>query len=143
MSMTSEKKWKKRIKEIFSKYESKIVIFLGMILVAVIAFEMGILQGQKWQQSPMIVEVPAVAVASGQSDSEINDGAKEIENNNQQDAGNENLEKCLFVASKNSDKYHPATNCHWADQIKKENKVCFSSEQEAENKGYVKSSCFK
>ena len=60
--MKKVKNWKKQAKEVFFKYELKIVVFLGMVLVAVISFEMGILQGQKWQQEPMIVEVPAVAV---------------------------------------------------------------------------------
>ena len=46
----------------------------------------------------------------------------------------------LYVGSINSDKYYECS-CRWAKNIKPENIVCFSSEQEAEDKAYVKSEC--
>jgi len=49
-------------------------------------------------------------------------------------------EGTMFVGSKNSDKYHKCS-CSYASKIKKENIVCFSSVQEAENQGYKQSSC--
>ena len=45
-----------------------------------------------------------------------------------------------YVGSKNSDKYHYC-HCSWAKKIKQENLVCFSSEEEAQEKGYTQSSC--
>ena len=42
---------------------------------------------------------------------------------------------CKYVGSKNSDKYHKPS-CVWAKKIKLENLVCFSSKEEAEDKGY-------
>lgn len=43
--------------------------------------------------------------------------------------------RALFVGSKNGTKYH-ALNCPGASQIKEENKVSFSSEEEAKAQGY-------
>lgn len=45
------------------------------------------------------------------------------------------LEECLYVASKNSRKYHNPESGP-AKRIKQENKICFSSAQEAEDEGY-------
>ena len=43
--------------------------------------------------------------------------------------------ECLYIASKNSDKYHNPESGP-AKRIKPENKLCFSSAQEAEDEGY-------
>lgn len=45
-----------------------------------------------------------------------------------------------FVGSKNSDKYHYC-HCTWAKRINQENLVCFFSEEEAQEEGYVQASC--
>lgn len=45
-------------------------------------------------------------------------------------------EKLLFVSSTNSDKYHFIT-CSGAKRIKPQNRIYFSSIQEAENRGYT------
>lgn len=44
-------------------------------------------------------------------------------------------EKCLFVASKNSDKYH-TPDCKYAKKIKPENLICYKSEEEIEGKEF-------
>lgn len=44
-------------------------------------------------------------------------------------------ENCPFVGSKNSDKFHIPDSAP-AKRIKPENKVCFSSEEEAAEEGY-------
>ncbi len=52
-------------------------------------------------------------------------------------------EKCPFVASKNSDKYHRA-ECSTVARIKKENRICFSSEKQAQSENYtLASDCTK
>jgi hypothetical protein len=141
--MTSEKNWKKKVKEIFSKYEAKIVVFLGMILVAVISFEVGILQGQKWQQEPMIVEVPAVVVAGAGSETAIdNVNVQAVGDKTQENINQKNPTECVFVGSKNSDKYHVPT-CSYAKRIKPENIVCFKDKKEAEARGYTADKCVK
>lgn len=45
------------------------------------------------------------------------------------------LNDCQFVGSKNSDKYHSPDSAS-AKRIKKENIVCFDSEEEALEEGY-------
>lgn len=44
--------------------------------------------------------------------------------------------ECVFVASKNSKKYHRA-NCSTAEKIKEANRICFISEEDAESEGYT------
>ena len=68
-----------------------------------------------------------------------------IENTNQ----NQNIEinnRCIelgcdeitiYVGSKNSDKYYTC-DCYHADRILTENIVCFSTDEEALNQGYIK-----
>lgn len=46
----------------------------------------------------------------------------------------------LYVGSINSDKYYECS-CRWAKNINPENIICFSSDQEAEDKAYIKSEC--
>ncbi len=145
--MKKEKNWRRRAKEVFWKYEAKIVVFLGMILVAVISFEVGILQGQKWQQEPMIVEVPAVAVASNQTESNAVDKTTNMEektgnNTLPENINQKNPAECVFVGSKNSDKYHVPT-CSYAKRIKPENIVCFKDKAEAQARGYKADKCIK
>lgn len=46
----------------------------------------------------------------------------------------------VYVGSINSDKYYEC-DCHYAQRILPENIVCFSSDEEALDKGYIKSEC--
>ncbi len=60
------------------------------------------------------------------------------EDSNQELKNTTELEKkqlITFVASKNGKKYYPI-DCSASDNIKKENKIFFSSEEEAKSKGY-------
>ena len=45
-------------------------------------------------------------------------------------------EDCLFVASRNSKKYH-TKDCKYGKKIKDSNLVCFESMEDAKSKGYV------
>jgi hypothetical protein len=45
-------------------------------------------------------------------------------------------EKCLFIASRNSKKYH-TKDCKYGKKIKDSNLICFESIEEARNKGYL------
>lgn len=49
-------------------------------------------------------------------------------------------ESSLYVGSVNSDKYY-VCDCRYSKIIKPENLICFSSDQEAVNKGYIKVDC--
>lgn len=149
-----------KIKSLFIKYEAKIALAAGLILVAVISFEAGALQGQNWQQKPLIIEKSAILnntqeipenplktqnLASESVSQELVAGdTTQKTPSNLAEAGPSNLTKvdCVFVGSKNSDKYHPP-DCAWAKRIKPENIVCFKDAEDAKNKGYVPSSCVK
>jgi len=118
------------IKNFWHKYEEKVVLILGFVLACAISFEAGILKGSEIKENPLIIKKP-------------------IENNttNLSSESKENTEKskekipsvdkqCVFVGSKNSNKYH-TPECRWAKNIKPENLVCFFSEDDAKSKGYL------
>ncbi len=138
------KKLFKKIAKWCRKNENKIVLAIGMFLLVAISFEFGVLQGQKWQQSPLIIKT------SGSFNKQIStDKIKSESDFKKSVAGNEtvasligNNEKCVFVASKKSKKYHKA-DCRFAKRIKLDNKVCFKSEAEAKKKGYIPAHCLK
>lgn len=149
----STEKLKINIKQFWVKYESKIALIIGFILIAFIAFEAGILKGQNWQSAPLIIEKPAVIQEVSQEAtnnlSQTQNSA--LEGQNTPETGKITTQtssipagvNCAFVGSKNSDKYHLPT-CQFAKRIKPENVICFSSEDEAKSKGYTPcSSCIK
>lgn len=123
-----------KIKEFIRLHEHKIILFLGFILVAVLSFEAGMMKGAKISQKPIIIEKTAqlekntLPEASG-APNLPQDGPK---NEPSSDTMPQN---CAYLGSKNSNKYHLPT-CRWAKNIKPENRVCFSSEDEAKLKGY-------
>lgn len=49
-------------------------------------------------------------------------------------------ESTLYVGSVNSDKYY-VCDCRYSKIIKPENIICFSSDQEAVDNGYIKIDC--
>lgn len=133
-----------RSKKILAENEAKVVLIVGFVLISVISFEAGALKCQDWQQAPLVVEKPTEATIQGGGVNGSVSLAGETENEVAKTQNQvEPKSECIFVGSRNSDKYHPTENCRWADAIKEENRVCFSSEEDAERKGYIKSSCFK
>ena len=151
MSITSRFK-ESQVGQFWLKYEKKIVLAVGMIFIAAVAFEAGYLHGQKNKQEPVMINkiansdecsanVQANSVVAN-SNSSLGDSTTAQSDNpariaSQSDAGGQ---KCAFVASKNSNKYHLAT-CQWAQKIKPENKICFSSAEEAQKRGYQGAKC--
>ncbi|MDO8529775.1 MAG: hypothetical protein Q7S18_03855 [bacterium] len=139
-----------KIKRLWLKYEQKIILTLAFALVAVLAFEAGILKGEKWQKPPLIIEKP---VECANTPENLQDSQK-TQNLTPQDNSNKigeevpknsatGVKSCPFVGSKNSNKYYPPT-CSFAKRIKPENIVCFKDEKDAESRGYIKSTaCFK
>ena len=159
ISQEKTKKIRKLAKDLWVKYESKIILATGIILVAILAFEAGILQGQKWQQKPLIIEKPVqtrIITPESQTPSQAPNSTPENQNQtkttttnatseNQKQSATTNIipQDCALVGSKNSTKYHLPT-CQWAKRIKPENLVCFKNEEEAKSKGYTPcSSCIK
>jgi len=127
-----------RIKEFFIKYEHKIILILGFVLVAAISFEAGMIKGKEIKEKPLIIE--NLSVSQAQTDK---DGSKapEAQNLSQESQNGTNEidtppQNCTYLGSKNSNKYH-LPSCRWAKQIKPENRVCFSSVDEAKSRGYL------
>ena len=127
--------------------EQKIILTIGIILIAAISFEAGFLRGQKNKQEPVIVNKAApIDIASANTDQSKTDG-KNIKTTpaNSKPASTAPVatadnQKCAFVASKNSDKFHIPT-CRYAQNIKPENRVCFSSKEEAVSRGFQGAKC--
>lgn len=127
-----KKNIKTKIRDFWVKYEYKVILVFGFILVSVISFETGFLKGQKIEPDSIIIEKTVESRIAGdatQNDaSPANEPGKEEKN---MDAKKD----CVYVGSKNSDKYHLPT-CSYAKRIKPENLTCFSSADEAKSKGY-------
>jgi len=137
-----------RIRNFWEKYEKKIVLTAGFILVAIISFEAGMLQNHKFEQKPLIIEkgsdlVPKTISLSNESVLGAESDKSTVASNvvKAEVVGTTNKE-CAFVGSKNSTKYH-TPECQWSKRIKPENIVCFKNKEEAVAKGYVADKCVK
>ena len=139
MSNKNEEKFQK-IRIFWEKYENKVVLGVGLFLVAIISFEAGVLQGHKFEQQALVIEkTPNAQVASisGENGDVLGAQSPDLKAQNiKTESGANDSQKCLFVGSKNSDKFHKP-DCRWAKNIKPENLVCFKSEEEAKSRGYV------
>lgn len=130
-----------KIKNFFLKYEHKIVICIGFVLVSAISYEFGILQGQKWQQKPLIIEKPSDTPQEGITDQkEAPGGPGSISEQSSSLKLEASSSKCVYVGSKNSDKFYLPT-CSYAKRVKPENLVCFKSADEALKQGRTESKC--
>ncbi|MFH1392323.1 MAG: Ada metal-binding domain-containing protein [bacterium] len=111
-----------KYKELFIKNQDKIVLCVGVILIALIAFGLGRLSYNIGSKSAPIeiIDNNIFRAEIGETISEQKEG--------------------IFVGSKNSNKYH-LPDCTWAKKIKKENEIWFKSEKEAQEKGYQPCSC--
>lgn len=134
-----KKTLQKKIGEFWEKYETKIVLIFGFLLISVISFEFGLLYDQKWQQSPIIIEKPATTQNSSPESPSVSavNASKTMPNQKNQPSGSTTpAANCAFVGSKNSNKYHLPT-CQWVKRIKPENIICFASAEDAVKKGYL------
>ncbi|MBU2028707.1 hypothetical protein KJ761_02330 [Patescibacteria group bacterium] len=128
---------KEKIVEFWKNHETKVVLLVGLILVALISFQGGYLKGRAMPESPLIIERSETQNnenISVNSDIQSTPTDKN-EANLSQNKGTEENKNCAFVGSKNSNKYHlPA--CRYAKTIKLENLACFASKEDAEKRGY-------
>ena len=135
-----------KIKEFFLKHEQKIVLIIAFCFISAISYEFGVLQGQKWQQKPLIIEKPADMSAGQKSPNLTNSEASgTTQTATSQVAGSNtgiasNMASCAYVGSKNSNKFYPPS-CSYAKRIKPENVVCFKSAEEATGQGRMESKC--
>lgn len=126
-----------KTKYFWLKYGEKFILAVGIILIALVSFEAGFLKGQKDQKGSIVVNQAACAPCPKNEESKT--GAN---NQDKTDTQKPSLEdkNCAFVASKNSNKYHLQT-CQFAQKIKSENRICFSSAEEAQSRGYQGAKC--
>lgn len=133
--------------------QSDIILVIGVILIALIGFGLGQLTapGQKCQ--PLIIEDRGYDQFTAEGAQKLNSQPQMPEgtaslmggliNSSLRDATNSPQagQKGVFVASKNSNKYHWPW-CSFAQKIKPLNQVWFSSEAEAQTAGYTRCSKF-
>lgn len=111
---------KLNIKETLKKikpYENDIILVFVIVFVALIAFGLGRLSAISEKKTPITIENLSAATVTTTPDFVASTTAK------------------LYVASKNGTKYHFPW-CSGASTIKEENKIWFSSKEEAEKAGY-------
>lgn len=129
---------KAKLKEFWAKYEYKIILAIGFLLVAIISFEGGYVQGKAGKTSPIVIENPSESLKI--SPEEQVDATMGSNSASAQKAPIQAIaqipQNCAFVGSKNSNKYH-VPNCHFAKLIKPENLICFKSAEEAIAQGRV------
>jgi len=119
----------KDLKKFFTKNEDKIVLMVGIILIALICFGAGRLTAVKQPKGPIKIEDYGLASLQAFSNTEEGENIKEPEE-----------KQGMFVGSIKSNKYH-LPDCQWAKRIKEENIIWFESVEDAEAKGYVPASC--
>lgn len=118
------------IKEKIKPYKSDIFIVLVIILVALISFGLGRLSKIRENKVPVTIENLGASMINSQGNSVQND--QDIKSNQIQI----NSSQGILVGSKNGTKYHFPW-CSGAQRIKEENKIWFSSKEEAEKAGYT------
>lgn len=126
-------------KYIWTKYEPKIALGIGLILVSAISFEFGLIQGKKGQDRPLIIEKPVLSQnADAQATSASAPQAQKTAQEAKISPASSTIptQNCAFVGSKNSDKFHVPT-CSFAKRILPKNLVCFKSAEEALAQGRV------
>ncbi|MDP3697062.1 MAG: hypothetical protein Q8R55_03445 [Candidatus Taylorbacteria bacterium] len=109
--------------EFIKARQSEVVLGLAVVLIAVIAFESGRISVIGRHDEPLEIKHVTANITDTES-------------------ANQKLD-LRVVASKNSTLYHFLW-CSGAKRIKEENKIIFSNEQEAQNRGHkLASNCDK
>ncbi len=118
------KKFVNPIKRWARNNESDIILTISIVLISLIVFGVGLLINSSQDRGEIIIKNPSASV----TETIIN--------------SDESVKQGMFVGSLNSNKYH-WPDCSFAKRIADENKVWFSSEQEAQDAGYIKCSSFE
>lgn len=128
------------VKEKLRSNAREISLVLGMIGVGICGFEFGFVQGIRHTSPPVVIERPTVSASVLAADtsalppslplpsSDIKTPAPDV-------SAVSPSANCPFVGSRNSDKYH-IVGCAVVKRIKPENRVCFTSEDDAKSKNY-------
>lgn len=122
-----------KIKGFVAEWQDKIVLIVGVILIALISFGLGMLYNREISKEPIIIEEPIQHRTVDSQEKKPNNAAENSAADAQKQINEPQTE--AVVASRNGTKYH-LPSCPGAKQIKPENKITFSSPQEAEAAGY-------
>ena len=129
----------KDLKKFFTKNEDKIVLIIGIFLIALISFGAGRLTTIKQPKEPIKIEDYGLASLQAFSNTEEGENIKEPE---KKDGSTSLTTEGMFVGSINSNKYH-LPDCTWAKRINEENLIWFESAEDAKSKGYIPANCLK
>lgn len=126
-----------KVKNFAVDYQDRIVLIIGIVLIALISFGLGMLYNREISKEPIIIEEP---VKNANYESGIINYDSRADNSSlnlavSPTSSSAQTQTDIFVASRNGTKYH-LPSCPGAKQIKPENKITFSSPQEAEAAGY-------
>jgi hypothetical protein len=124
------KAYKKNLILWWMEHEQHILYAIGFVTITVGSFLFGAIHKNTFAQAPIVVyrpQNPPVVIAQ-----------KPEENEN----GNLTAADCKFVGSIKGTKYYPPS-CSYAKKITKENLRCFTSDEDAQNKGYQRSKSCK
>lgn len=131
-----------RIRQWLKENKERLLVLLGLFLVGGLCFEAGLLQGKMRPETPLVLSLPSAPEQIPETDKVPSSQAGQALSQREPVVAESNNSKsktdCVFVGSKNSNKYHLPT-CTVAKRIKPENRICFASKEEAEKQGYVPS----
>lgn len=119
-------------KEFSKKYQTEIYLVMFLILVGIISFNLGrIWTISRYGQPPRVEQANLSEIFKPNANLQIDPNTTNVTNTEKEPRINFKV-----VASKNSTKYH-YTWCSGAKRIKPENLITFTSEEEAQAKGYI------
>ena len=116
------------LKQLVKKNTVNITLIVTIILVALISFGIGYLIASQIENQSIIIQNPSFNSASIQES--LPKESKDV------------LKQEKFIGSVNSNKYH-WPDCPFAKRISEENQIWFSSEQEAQDAGYIRCGSFE
>lgn len=124
------------IKKFLIEHETKLVLVTGFILVALISFQFGYVEGKKGQTKAIVIEKTTEMAKTDPGSASAVAGATTSESTKNPTEAKILAPNCNYVGSKNSTKVHLPT-CSFAKRIKPANLVCFSSLDDAVKQGRV------
>jgi len=119
-------------KEFVKSNYSDVILVVGIVLIALVSFGAGLLFDLSGDNQSIIIQNPT-------PNNLITGQAASIEHSL---PTKKEMGQGILVGSVNSDKYH-WPECSFAKRIAEQNQIWFSSEQEAQNAGYVRCSTFE
>lgn len=125
-----------KIKNFLIEHEMKLVLVTGFVLVALISFQFGKIEGKKGQTKAIVIEKTTEMARTDPEATPIVAGVSTPESTKNSTEAKILAPNCNYVGSKSSNKVHLPT-CRYAKTIKPENLVCFPSLDDALKQGRV------